>query len=493
MNVAIVASEVAPFAKTGGLADVVGSLPIALNQLGCEVKVFMPKYSAIDEAKYDLHYEYAIGEMPIRVSSLPWPVHVQRSLLPGSPVEIYFIDCPYFFHRDSIYTDDPDEGERFILFSKAVIETLQRLQWAPDVIHCNDWPAALIPVLLKENYKWDSLFDRTACLLSIHNIGYQGLFPPSAVQSAELNTSLFYPGGPLELNGAMCFLKSGILYSEIICTVSETYAHEILTVEYGAGMENILRTRARDLFGIINGIDNDTWNPETDHYLPYTYSLSDLEGKMKNKAFLLMNTGHDFREDRPVIGIISRLVAQKGFDLVAEAIDDLMAMDAQWVVLGSGEQEYENLFASMARSFPEKVWAYIGFSNELAHLIEAGSDMFLMPSHYEPCGLNQMYSLRYGTVPIVRKTGGLADTVHDWDEYKAGGLDIGNGFSFIDATGFAVSTCLYRALEAFKDKPLWQRIVINGMKRDFSWKASAKKYVALYEKAMARKREGVAA
>ena len=487
MNIAIAATEAEPFAKAGGLADVVGSLPKALNQLGCEVKVFIPKYSAIDEARYDLHYEYTIGEMPIRVGGVTWPVHVQRSTLPGSPVEIYFIDCPHFFHRKSLYTNDPDEDERFILFDKAVIETLQRLQWAPDVLHCNDWQTGLIPVLLKDNYKWDMLFSETATLFSIHNIGYQGVFSRSVLQSAELSEDLFYPGGPLELNGSVSFLKAGILFSEIISTVSETYAHEILTTEYGAGMENVLRTREHDLFGIINGIDDDLWNPETDHHLPYTYSVTDLEGKLKNKAFLLMNTGHEFSEDRPVIGIISRLVSQKGFDLVADAIDDLMGIDAQWVVLGSGERRYENLFNSMAHSLPHKVWAYTGFNNELAHLIEAGADMFLMPSHYEPCGLNQMYSLRYGTVPIVRKTGGLADTVHDWDEYKAEGLDIGNGFSFIDTTGYALSTSVYRAVEVFKNKPLWHRIQMNGMKRDFSWRASAKKYVALYEKAMARK------
>jgi starch synthase len=488
MKIAIAASETAPFAKTGGLADVIGALPKSLDQLGCDVKVFMPKYSAVDEAKYDLHYEYAIGEMPIRVNGVPWPVHVQRSTLPGSSVEIYFIDCPHFFHRKNIYTNDPDEDERFILFSKAVIETLQRLQWAPDVLHCNDWQTSLIPVLLKENYKWDMLFDETATLLSIHNIGYQGLFSRSALHAAELPEHLFHSGGPLELNGAVCFLKAGILFSEIISTVSETYAHEILTPEYGGGMETVLRTREHDLFGIINGIDDEVWNPETDHHLPYTYSASSLEGKLKNKAFLLLNTGHEFSEDRPVVGIISRLVGQKGFDLVADAIDDLMAMDAQWVILGSGEDRYENMFTSLAHSLPHKVWAYIGFNNELAHLIEAGADMFLMPSRYEPCGLNQMYSLRYGTVPIVRKTGGLADTVHDWDEYKAQGFETGNGFSFVDTTGYALSTSVYRALEVFKNKPLWHRIQMHGMKRDFSWRASAKKYVALYEQAMTRKR-----
>ena len=488
MNVAIAASEAAPFAKTGGLADVAGALPKALQEIGCTVKVFMPKYSSIDEAKYDLHYEYAIGEMPIRVNGYPWPVHVQRSTLPGSSVEIYFIDCPHFFHRASIYTNDPDEDERFILFSKAVIETLQRLQWSPDVIHCNDWQTALIPVLLWDNYRWDMLFDATATLLTIHNIGYQGLFSPAALRAAELREDLFYPGGPLEFHGSVCFLKAGILFSDIISTVSETYAHEILTPEYGAGMENILRTRETDLHGVINGIDDDVWNPETDNHLPFHYSHRDLSGKVRNKQFLLRNTGMHFHEQRPVIGVISRLVAQKGFDLIEDSINELVAMDAQWIILGSGEDRFERLFMSLAHSFPDRVWTYIGFNNELAHLIEAGADMFLMPSRYEPCGLNQMYSLRYGTVPIIRRTGGLADTVHDWHEYEARSLDGGNGFCFNDATGMALSTTVRRALQSYKNNQLWRAIQLNGMRQDFSWKASAMKYNALYERALAHRR-----
>jgi starch synthase len=492
MNIAIAASEAAPFAKTGGLADVIGALPKAIGQLGCDVKVFLPKYSAIDEARYDLHYEYTIGEIPIRINDVTWPVHVQRTTLPGSTVEVYCIDCPHFFHRPAIYTNDPDEDQRFILFSKAVIETLQRLQWAPDVIHCNDWQTGLIPVMLKTIYKWDMLFEDTATLLSIHNIGYQGLFPRTALKAADLAQELFFPGGPLEYNGLVSFLKAGILFSELVTTVSETYAREILTPEYGAGMENILRTREHDLYGIINGIDDEVWNPETDHHLPYQYTSLDLEGKMKNKAFLLMNTGHEFSEERPVIGVISRLVGQKGFDLVEESINELMALDAQWVVLGSGEERYEQLFTQLAHTYPAKVWTYIGFNNELAHLIEAGADMFLMPSRYEPCGLNQIYSLRYGTIPVVRKTGGLADTVHDWDEYHAQGLDTGNGFTFLDPTAIALTASVYRAVEVFKNKPLWHKIQMNGMRRDFSWRASARKYVSLYEKAVARKQQTVA-
>jgi starch synthase len=489
MRVALVASEVAPFAKTGGLADVAGSLPKALQELGCDVKVFMPKYSTIDEAKYDLHYEYGVGEIPVRVAGVAWPVHIQRTVLPGSTVEVYFVDCPHFFHRGTIYTADPDEGLRFVLLCKAVIETLQRLQWAPDVVHCNDWQASLLPLLIKDNYQWDMLFRDTASLLSIHNIGYQGLFAASTMRDAELRSDLFHAGGPLEYNGAVCFLKAGILFSEILSTVSETYAREILTPAYGAGMEDILATRSRDLHGVLNGIDVDEWDPSTDRHIPHTYSADDLGGKLLNKKFLIQNTHLEFSARTPLIGIVSRLVAQKGFDLVAAAIDDLMEMDAQWVILGSGEGRFENMFRSIAQARPGRVWLYLGFNNELAHLIEAGADMFLMPSRYEPCGLNQMYSLRYGTVPIVRKTGGLADTIQDWHEFEAKGTRSGNGFSFEDATGRALATTLRRAVDVFTHDPdLWRTIQLNGMQCDFSWTRSAARYLKLYDMAVARRR-----
>jgi len=488
MKIAIVSSEVAPYAKTGGLADVSGALPKALAQMGCDVKVFMPKYSTIDEARYDLHFEYGIGEMPVRVGGIPWSVHVQRTHLPRSSVEVYFIDCPHYFHRGKIYTSDHDEHERFILFSKAVIEALQYMHWAPDVIHCNDWQTALIPLLIKENYGWDRLFDGTASLLSIHNIGYQGLFAPGSLSAAEIRPEFSSPGGPAEKDGAACFLKAGILYSEVITTVSETYAREILSPEYGAGMEHTLRTRESDLHGVINGIDVDEWNPETDRYLPFHFSRKNLGEKIKNKEFLMEKVGLPFHRDRPLIGIVSRLVAQKGFDILADSLATLMQMDAQWVVLGSGEDRYQDMFHAAHRSLPHKVWAYIGFNNELAHLIEAGADMFLMPSRYEPCGLNQMYSLRYGTVPIVRKTGGLADTVWDWDELSYQGRDDGNGFTFNDTSSYALTTAVYRALQTYPHQETWAKIQQNGMNRDFSWKGSAKKYLRLYERAMQKRR-----
>ncbi len=485
MNIAIAASECAPFAKTGGLADVVGALPKSLQHLGCDVKVFLPKYNTIDETKFELHYEYGIGEMPVRVAGVAWPVHVSRAVIPGSTVPVYFIDCPHFFHRGKIYTNDFDEDGRFVLFTKAVIEVLQRMQWKPDVIHCNDWQTGLLPLLLKDNYGWDRMFDNTAVLYSIHNIGYQGLFGKSARDIAEIRWDR---EEAISMFNGVSFMKAGILFSEIISTVSETYAREILTPEYGSGMEDLLALRQNDLHGVLNGIDTDVWNPETDSHLPHHYSQHNLEGKHLNKKYLLEKIGMEYNPSRPLIGIVSRLVAQKGFDLIAEQINSLMEMDAQWVILGSGEDRYENLFTSMHRALPHKVWTYIGFNNELAHLIEAASDMFLMPSHYEPCGLNQMYSLRYGTIPIVRRTGGLADTVHDWHEFQSLGGE-GNGFSFYDATGYALYTTVVRAIDMYyNDKETWWGMMMNGMGADLSWDSSARKYLKLCEMAVEKRK-----
>lgn len=488
MKIAFVSSEAVPFAKTGGLADVAGALPKYLQQAGCDVKVFIPKYSSIDEQRFGLQYDATIGRIPVRVGGIPRDVYVHHAPLPGSTVDAYFIDNHHFFHRGSIYTNAWDEDERFICFVKGVIELLQRLEWAPDVMHCNDWPTGLLPVLLKDNYSWDGLFQHTATLMSIHNIGYQGLFPRETMQRAEIRPELFHPGGPLEFNNAVSFLKAGIVYSDSISTVSETYAREILTPAYGAGMDGVLRSRTADLFGILNGIDDEDWNPENDRHLPFHYAGNDLRGKTENKKFLLSSVGMEFSEHRPVIGIISRLVAQKGFDLFEASLGDLMDLDAQWVILGTGEERFEEMFRSLAASLSGRVWVHIGFNNELAHLIEAGADMFLMPSHYEPCGLNQMYSLRYGTVPLVRHTGGLADTVHDWHESTWNGRDDGNGFSFHDATGYALFTTVRRAVTLFHDRQVWRKIQRNGMQQDFSWNASAKKYIGVYGTALARRR-----
>jgi starch synthase len=482
MKTAFVSSEAVPFAKTGGLADVAGALPAALSKSGCDVKLFIPKYSSIDEQKFNLRYCWDIGEMQIKVGSNIRSVHLHTAKLPGSGVDVYFIDCPFYFFRSQIYTDDLDEGERFILFCKAVLETIRRIKWSPDIIHCNDWQTGLIPLYLKKNYSDDETFADTATLLTIHNIGYQGRFDSSVLISADINKEYFFPGGPVEYFGDISFMKTGIYFADIINTVSKTYAMEILTPEYGAGMEGILNQRKQDVYGILNGVDYDHWDPSADSLIPYKFSNDDLSGKQKNKQFLCEHFKLQCEDDIPLIGIVSRMAGQKGFDLIASAADQLMELRAKWIILGNGEEKYEILFRYLAAFYPGKVSVYIGFNTELSHLIEAGADIFLMPSQYEPCGLNQIYSLKYGTVPVVRKTGGLADTVIDGDD--------GNGFTFVEYSGKAMYEALQRAIDAFSNKPLWRKIQQNGMKAVFSWENSAKEYLNLYKKALDKRNSG---
>ncbi|MBA4406749.1 glycogen synthase [bacterium] len=486
MKIAFAASEVFPYAKTGGLADVAGALPIELSKLGHEVKVFMPKYNTFGEIEHGLHYQWDIGEIPIRVAGVVCSVHVHTAILPASKVQIYFVDCPHYFHRFRVYTNDVDEDERFILFSKGVIEILQRLQWAPDIIHCNDWQTGLLPLLLKENYSWDRMFDNTATVFTIHNVAYQGRFPKSAFHKSEIREIHSRPGEIGEYEGGVNFMKTAILTSDVINTVSNTYANELLTPIYGEGMQNFLALRRNDFYGIINGIDYAVWNPETDFILPHHFSIQDLSGKLLNKKFLVEHLNFSIDESIPLIGIVSRLVAQKGFDLIGQVLSELMHLDAQWLILGSGEQRYEEMFRNISFEHPDKVYFYRGYNNELSHLIEAACDIFLMPSKFEPCGLNQIYSLRYGTVPVVRKTGGLADTVQDWNEFLAHGLDTGTGYTFNDYDGLALLHSVQRAIHDFHLKDIWKKIQTNGMRKDFSWNKSAEKYLDLYKKASPR-------
>ncbi|MGD1008323.1 MAG: glycogen synthase GlgA [Ignavibacteriaceae bacterium] len=488
MKIAFICSEAVPYAKTGGLADVAGSLPKALEQLGCEVKLFIPKYYSIEESEFGLHYNWEIGEIPIKIYNHTRYAHVYQSILPGSSVEVNFIDCPHYFHRDQIYTDGFDEDERFILFCRGVIEALQRLKWSPDVIHCNDWQTGLIPLYLKENYAWDILFKSTATIFTIHNIGYQGRFSRNTVKNALIKEKLFYPESPIEYQGDFSFMKTAIMFSDVINTVSKTYAKEILTSEFGCGMETVLMQRKDHLYGILNGVDYSEWDPEIDKFLPSHYSLNNHEGKAKNKQYLLNKFGLKFNNDVPIIGIVSRMVSQKGFDLVEDASKDLMKLNAQWIILGSGEDRYEEMFRNLHLSYPDKVAVYIGFNNELSHLVEAGVDMFLMPSLYEPCGLNQIYSLKYGTVPIVRKIGGLADTVHDWFECKLNGNETGTGFTFYNYDFKALLETVKKAINAFADKKTWGKIQTNGMKENFSWQTSAGKYLELYNDIVKKKK-----
>jgi len=486
MKIAFVASEVVPFAKTGGLADVAGSLPKEIKELGHDIKVFMPKYFSVDEKRFGLEYINWIGSIPIRISGRSMDVHFHKGYLPNSRVEIYFIDYPRFFHRHTIYTNDFDEDERFILFSKAVIELMQKLKWSPDIVHLNDWQTGLVPLLIKDNYSWDRMFDKTATVFTIHNIGYQGSFPKETLYKAEINPRFFESPGQVEHEGRVNFLKAGISFADIITTVSETYARELLLPEYSFGMYHVLNYRSNDFYGILNGIDYNVWNPETDKHIPYNYSLKDLSGKLGDKKELLKQFGLNFDEDIPVVAIISRLAIQKGFDILLSSMEYLMSLNFQLILLGSGEYEYESAFNALANRYSHKFGIYIGYNNDLSHLIEAGADMFLMPSHYEPCGLNQIYSLKYGTVPIVRKTGGLADTVKDWDEMSAQSKDTGNGYSFVDYNGYALTNAVERAIRDFHNKPIWKKIQKNGMSEDFSWRRSAEKYINLYKKAAKR-------
>lgn len=480
MNICFVASEIAPFAKTGGLADVSGALPIQLAAQGHDVRLFMPLYSKIDVQKHPMTPVEFLRDIHIQLGTHGFSFSVFSSKLPGSEVDVYFINCPELYHRPGIYTGEWDEHLRFALLSRAAIECCQRMGWGPDIFHCNDWHSALIPIYLKTVYSWDRLFHGSKTVLTIHNIAYQGIFPAEVISNLGLeeHQQLFFQQD-LQA-GAISFLKTGLLYANVITTVSHTYAQEIQTEAFGMGLEGILRQRRQSVVGIVNGIDDTVWNPKTDPHIAQNYSIDDVEeGKKANRRHLLSEMNLPDDDTAPVLGIVSRLTAQKGFDLMMEPMPEaLRYLNVRLVVLGSGEGRYEDHFHWLQQTFPQKVSYYRGFSEPLAHWIEAGSDIFLMPSRFEPCGLNQMYSLSYGTVPIVRKTGGLADTVQPFN--AATGEGTGFVFEHYDSTGFAWA--LKTALSTYQRPELWQRLRRNGMEQDFSWQRQGALYMDLYRR-----------
>lgn len=480
MKICFVSSESDPFVKTGGLADVSGSLPIALNELGCEVKIFLPFYDLIDAEKFNIKPLANINKFEEKIGKKTVFFNLYSCKMQNTHIDVYFVDCPEYFRRGKVYTNDADEDERFILFQKTVLVFLKKLNWSPDIIHCNDWQTGLIPAYLKKKYQHDAFYKNTISVFSIHNIAYQGLFDKSSFLKTGFPPEYFQPFSPFELNDLFCFIKAGISFSEIVTTVSPTYAREIQTSEYGAGLEGVLVERKNDLFGILNGINTDLWNPEKDKLISYNYNFSTFHNKIKNKKALLKKAGLEFSENTPLLGIVSRFAWQKGFELFESIIDNLLSKNLQIIVLGEGEKKYEEFFRDVANRYPEKFEVFIEYNNELAHQITASSDIFLMPSKYEPCGLNQMYSLNYGTVPLVRKTGGLADTVRDVDEFG----NEGNGFTFTDIDSSQFLNAIERALSYFKDKEKWKKVIQVGMNEDFSWKKSAKKYFEVYEKAL---------
>jgi starch synthase len=475
MRILFVASEGLPFSKTGGLADVIEALPKALVAGGHEVAVVLPRYRGV-QAKRVVVPKLAV---PMG-ASVRFAAIADGTTLNG--VRYFFVEDAEYFDRDTLYgaggRDYPDNGERFAEFSRAAIE-VARQAWMPDVIHCHDWQSALVPVLLRTLYENDAQARDLPVVFTIHNMGYQGVFPRELLARIGLPEKLFSLDA-LEFYAQVNYLKGGLLFADYLTTVSRKYAEEIQTAENGVGLDGVVKSRAKRLVGILNGVDYSVWSPENDPLIAQRYSARNLAGKAACKKDLLAQ--FQLPEEnlrRPLVGIVSRFADQKGFDLLAEVGSALLAEDLAMVALGAGEAKHERMFRDLAGRFPKKLAVKIAYDNTLAHKIEAGADMFLMPSRYEPCGLNQIYSLRYGTVPVVRATGGLDDTIEAFD--PAGTR--GTGFKFQEYTGAALLGAVREALAVYADAPAWRRLQINGMAKDFSWQASAAEYARLYEDA----------
>jgi len=475
VKILFVSSEGLPYSKTGGLADVVEGLPQALQALGHEVAVLLPRYHGNKMASLLVSsVTTALGE------KLRFPAIGEAAPVKG--VRYFFVDDPAYFDRPQLYGDKSgdyaDNAERFAEFSRMAIEVMKRV-WLPDVVHCHDWQTALVPVLLRTQHATDPVVRSLPVVFTIHNLGYQGIFPQAALRETGLPQTLFTID-TLEYYGKVNLLKGGLIFADYLTTVSRRYAKEIQTPEFGCGLEGVIRRRADRLVGILNGVDYAAWSPESDSLIAQNYSVHDLEGKKVCKKDLLA-AFHLPPEnlERPVLGIVSRFVDQKGFDLIADVAADLMKENIALAVLGSGLPEYEKLFKALADKNPARVGVKIGYDNTLAHKIEAGADIFLMPSRYEPCGLNQIYSLRYGTPPVVRATGGLDDTIQNYSART----QQGTGFKFEEYDGAALLGAVRAALKAYRDPKVWHTIQANGMAKDYSWKASAGAYVTLYEAA----------
>jgi starch synthase len=477
MHIAFAASECVPFSKTGGLADVVGAMPRALAALGHQVSVYVPRYRQT---------KLTDPQTVVRSITVPFDDKYRFcsvvTIGASAGVKYYFVDYPPYFDRDALYGtpagDYPDNAERFALFSRAVLES-SKILGVPHVFHCHDWQSALIPVLLRTLYTEDPAFREVATVFTIHNMGYQGLFPPDTLPLLTLPWELLTIS-MMEFFGQVNFLKGALVLSDFVTTVSKKYSQEIQTTEYGFGLEGVLRSRSATVTGILNGVDYDEWSPQNDKFIAAKYGPQDLSGKLQCKKDLLNLFGVSNADTKvPVIGIVSRFAAQKGFDLISQIMDRLAREDMIMVVLGSGDKPYEEMFQRLNKQFPNKIAAKIAFDNAIAHKIEAGADMFLMPSRYEPCGLNQIYSLKYGTVPIVRATGGLDDTIDPWDARTGKGT----GFKFSEYTGEALLATIKQALLDYQDPSSWQTLMRNGMGRDFSWGASAREYGKIYDRA----------
>jgi starch synthase len=467
IKVLMVASEATPFAKTGGLADVVGALPAALRDSGCEVAVLMPRYRRIELTAARRVYD----SLPIWLGANLYETSLYQA---DAGTTFYFLEAPALYDRDGLYGDTtgdyPDNAVRFAVLSRAALALARRV-FRPEILHCHDWQTALTPVYLRKLFSYDPTFIGIKTVFTIHNLGYQGLFPPSVLPQIGLDRQLFTTDA-LEFYGKLNLLKGGLVFNDALTTVSKGYAAEIQTDEYGFGLDGVLRARSADLYGILNGVDYRDWNPAADPRLAAHYSIEDLTGKRECKRDLLREFGFpDAALKRPLLGMVSRLASQKGTDLILEVAPQLAAEGLYLAALGAGDALYEAKLREVASAHPGHIRVEIGYDEALAHKIEAGADIFLMPSRYEPSGLNQMYSLRYGTIPVVRATGGLDDTI-----------DEGTGFKFREYSAPALLAAILEASAAFEKRPVWEAMMRRGMQKDFSWRASAAEYAALYRK-----------
>ncbi|MFC1624724.1 glycogen synthase GlgA [Candidatus Omnitrophota bacterium] len=476
MDILFISSEVFPFAKTGGLADVIGALPEAISKRGHKCSVILPYYKCVKDKNFSPDIFKKDGKVKINGKEHSFDLY----LLKHKDVDVYFVEKDEYYKRDYLYGtpqgDYPDSALRFGFFAKAIIASIPYIG-RQDLLHCNDWQSSLMPLYIELFHRLEPALSNTKILLTIHNMAYQGLFKKEVMVPLGIPEDLFNPEG-LEFYGKINFMKAGIIYSDAISTVSEGYGREILTPEFGCGLDDLLRTRKEDLCGIVNGVDYSVWDPATDKFIVTNYDEKNLAGKEDCKKDILKEFGIRYDPERPLIGMITRLAEQKGIDLVAESMEELIKLQVDFVLLGFGDEKYNKIFRRLAKKYKHHVGARIDFDNALAHKIEAGSDMFLMPSRYEPCGLNQLYSLKYATVPIVRAVGGLDDTVSTFNR----STKKGNGFKFKDASSDALLGAIKDAVTVFKDKDLWNALLKNCLLCDYSWDASAEKYERLYKK-----------
>jgi len=477
--------EAVPFAKTGGLADVAGALPKSLQALGCEIKLIMPYYRTVRDS--GLPHQYLGREIEVSLGDEKLKADIYLGHL-NQDIPVYFIGREEFFDRQFLYGtakgDYFDNPERFIFFSKAALSFCQSMDFSPDIIHQHEWQTGLIPAYLKSLYQNDPLFSRSATVFTIHNIAYQGLFKKEKFSLTGLPQEMYSPEG-IEFWERINFMKAGIVYADVINTVSKKYSEEIQTPEYGYGLEGILRKKKESLYGILNGVDYEDWDPSHDPHLIARYDAKDISGKKQCKMDLLKEFHlPSSLEQVPLLGMISRLADQKGFDLLMEISEALFALNIGFVLLGTGEQKYHDLLTQVAQKYPQKAGIRIAYDDRLAHKIEAGTDFFLMPSKYEPCGLNQIYSLKYGTIPVVRATGGLDDTITPYDPVTKKG----NGFKFTRYDAKEFLNTIKAAINFYYQPERWRQLVQNAMAADFSWKRSAQSYLELYRKTLEKKR-----